>query len=459
MITKIEIDGFKSFDHFEMTFTPLTVIAGTNASGKSNLFDALHLLSRLSQYDLKTAFSEERGEPIELFRQLSNKERTKEIRFGVEMLVNKKVKDNWGSEVDLKYTRLRYDLTIGRQRDERGVDVLNVKYESLISIKHNDDTWIKKFIKPANREAWRPKVASGRRGKPYIETIEEKGMIHFKIPQDGKAGGRSTPGNAVAQTILSSINSVDFPHAFAAREEMRKWTFLQLNPEKLRQPSKYLAESHLSQDGQNLASTLFRIKQEDSYALTEISQRVSEFIPGAMRIDVFDDKEAQQYVVRMESSDGTQYSSRVLSEGTLRLLVMLLFEYDDDFDSVLSFEEPENGIHPGRIGLMIQILKNISVDFDDHNMPLRQVIVNTHSPTLVSEALRIDNQECSVWFSRMVKKKVQLSNSQKVFLRSTKVFPVIRQNTTLFDVDDTESKVTEYDVRQYLDSVERIDEF
>jgi hypothetical protein len=92
-------------------------------------------------------------------------------------------------------------------------------------------------------------------------------------------------------------------------------------------------------------------------------------------------------------------------------------------------------------------------------MPLRQVIVNTHSPTLVSEALKIDNQECSVWFSRMVKKKVQLSNAQKVFLRSTKVFPVIRQNTTLFDVDDTESKVTEYDVRQYLDSVERIDEF
>ena len=29
MITKIKIDGFKSFSDFEMEFSPLTVIAGT----------------------------------------------------------------------------------------------------------------------------------------------------------------------------------------------------------------------------------------------------------------------------------------------------------------------------------------------------------------------------------------------------------------------------------------------
>ncbi len=44
MITYIKIDGFKSFKDFEMGFTPSTVVAGVNASGKSNLFDALKLL-------------------------------------------------------------------------------------------------------------------------------------------------------------------------------------------------------------------------------------------------------------------------------------------------------------------------------------------------------------------------------------------------------------------------------
>lgn len=43
-----KINGFKSFHNFEMMFTPFTVIAGINASGKSNLFDALELLSAIA---------------------------------------------------------------------------------------------------------------------------------------------------------------------------------------------------------------------------------------------------------------------------------------------------------------------------------------------------------------------------------------------------------------------------
>jgi len=83
MITKIEIDGFKTFRKFEMEFSPLTVIAGTNASGKSNLFDALKLLSRLAETDLKTAFSEQRGEALELFTQYGGDSYATEMEFAV----------------------------------------------------------------------------------------------------------------------------------------------------------------------------------------------------------------------------------------------------------------------------------------------------------------------------------------------------------------------------------------
>ena len=78
MITSIKINGFKSFHNFEMTFGPLTIVAGVNASGKSNLFDALQLLSRLAETDLKTAYSEQRGNPGELFTQ----DRRKLVRLG-----------------------------------------------------------------------------------------------------------------------------------------------------------------------------------------------------------------------------------------------------------------------------------------------------------------------------------------------------------------------------------------
>ncbi|MEO0043693.1 MAG: hypothetical protein RL329_3141, partial [Bacteroidota bacterium] len=89
MLTYIKINGFKSFHQFEMKFTPFTVIAGVNASGKSNLFDALKLLARLAETDnLKKAFKEQRGDFMELFTQYAENEYATEMEFCVEMLVN-----------------------------------------------------------------------------------------------------------------------------------------------------------------------------------------------------------------------------------------------------------------------------------------------------------------------------------------------------------------------------------
>jgi len=43
MSTRLEIDGFKGFEAFEIDLAPLTVIVGGNAAGKSNLFDVVTL--------------------------------------------------------------------------------------------------------------------------------------------------------------------------------------------------------------------------------------------------------------------------------------------------------------------------------------------------------------------------------------------------------------------------------
>ncbi len=51
-------------------------------------------------------------------------------------------------------------------------------------------------------------------------------------------------------------------------------------------------------------------------------------------------------------------------------------------------EEPENGIHPARIPSMLRLLQDIATDalrkVGDDN-PLRQVIINTHSPAVVAQ--------------------------------------------------------------------------
>ena len=412
MITKIEINGFKSFHDFTMDFSPLTIIAGANASGKSNLFDALQLLSRLAETDIKTAFGEQRGDASELFTQYGENWSADEMRFAVEMLVNKDVKDNWGGEYKMKYTRLRYELTIGRKENYKGgVDNLFVINERLENLKHNEDMWVKTHIHKDYLDYWRPKVETGKRGKPYITTEIRNGITTIKIPQDGKSGGKETPASVVSQTVLSGINSIDFPHVFAAKEEMKSWKFLQLNPDDLREPTRKEANASdvISHSGKNLAAALFRIQLDDDYSLKAISRKLNSFLPNFTEVNVIDDKANRQYLIKLKGEDGREFSSRVLSEGTLRLLTLCIFLYDDNHKSLICFEEPENGIHPFRIKAMGDLLKELSVDFSDTNddsSTLRQVIVNTHSPVLVSEMLKIHkldvDRRISIWLSKSV---------------------------------------------------------
>ncbi len=474
MITYLKINGFKSFHNFEMEFTPLTVIAGANASGKSNVFDALHLLARLAETDLKTAFNEQRGSANELFTQYGEEWYAEEMQFVVEMLVNRKVKDKWGGEAELKYTRLRYSLTIRRITNGKGFEDLAVLYEQLENLKHEGDLWVKNFIPKPQLDHWRPKVKTGKRGIPYIQTEELNGVISIKIPQDGKQGGKATPANVIQQTVLSGINSVDFPHAFAAKEEMRSWKFLQLNPSDLREPTRQDIgmRDTITQSGKNLAAALYRLKLDDEYTLKEISRKFNQFLPNFTDVMVYDDKANKQFIIKLRGEDGREFSSRVLSEGTLRLLTLCIFQYDPQHTGLLCFEEPENGIHPFRIEVMARLLKELSVDFTDLTMPLRQVLVNTHSPVLVSQIIHWkEDRNVSVWFSQLVTLITEVEHTaineanahittehqkQKIKMRVSKILPVIKEHTSQLTLKFTEQerKLTLSEVIRYLQTAD-----
>jgi hypothetical protein len=90
----------------------------------------------------------------------------------------------------------------------------------------------------------------------------------------------------------------------------------------------------------------------------------------------------------VQDKDGTTHPARSLSDGTLRFLALAVLEADPGARGVLCFEEPENGIHPQRIVAMLSLLQDLAVrpqeEVGEEN-PLRQVIINTHSPTVVAQ--------------------------------------------------------------------------
>ena len=448
MITKIEISGFKTFDKFAMEFAPLTIIAGANASGKSNLFDAMQLLGRLVDMDLKTAFSEQRGNASELFTQYESGESNDEMHFAVELLLDKTIKDKFGGTANLKYTRLRYEIIIKQIINSRGVQDLIVVSESLNPIRHEEDSWISVYIQRKVVEKWRPKVLSGRRGVAYIDTINDR----VNLRQDGKGGIKKEFSlDNINQAIISVVNSVDFPHALAAKEEIKNWRFLQLNPEDLRQPSSYLSKDFISHTGKNLAAALHRIKVNEPNSLMQLTRRLNSILPNITTVDVVDDKAGQQFVIQVKALDGRVFTSRVLSEGTLRLLALCVFMFDADYKGLLCFEEPENGIHPARMKLTAELLMDLVTHFEKSDKDeLRQVIVNTHSPVLVADAFGLSYQNvCRVWMSQLVTHISNTGIKQKVQI--TKMIPVVTGSTQLaMEFSENERRLTLANVIEYL---------
>lgn len=376
------------------------------------------------------------------------------MSFVVEMLVNKKVKDAWGNSSTLKYTRLRYKIAIKRFTNDSGLEDIEVIHESLVKLKHQEDKWIN-IIPKKCQDWWRPKVALGRRGIPYINTVLENNIPTVEVPQDGKTGNkRRFPLVNASRTVLSSFDTIDFPHVLAAKEEMKSWRFMQLNPKDLRRPTnKSTGDDRISESGENLAAALNRISANNSILLTEISRKLHTFIPSFIEVKVIDDKENKQYVIKLLDKDRKEYTSRVLSEGTLRVLALCILEHDSSHTGLLCFEEPENGIHPFRISTMSALLKDLTTDFSDESLPLRQVIVNTHSPILLKEVKNKwqHDPNVSVWFSQ-ISNFIASTSIGKVKMSISKILPVEKEHEHQFQIPftDAERKLTITQVDNYL---------
>lgn len=388
MLTRIEIDGFKTFEDFAIDLLPFTVVLGSNAAGKSNLFDAIRLLSLLATRDVAEAVKDMRGEPLELFR-LTPAGRSSRIKLAVEVLVDPLIRDPWGSEVRLTHTRMRYELELERREVRPGIVRIQVAREEAHPILKKEDRWIR-AIHPT--KAFREHFLKYRRLQPLLTTEETSDGLAFSIHQDGKPG-RNRPASAAEATVLYSITNAEFPHLFALREEMRFWRLLQLDPALLRKPVPVTASDVLNADGSNLAAVLAQLKAETATeerpkgVLADIAVELNHLIPGIAALDAELDSASREYRIQLSMRDGQSFSSRVVSDGTLRVLALLTLLHDPRHRGLICFEEPENGVHPGRIKELIQRLRDMVSDPgqpDAEANPLSQLLLNSHSPVVLS---------------------------------------------------------------------------
>jgi predicted ATPase len=293
MLTRIEIDGFKTFENFALDLEPLTAVVGPNASGKSNLFDALRFLSLLAQFDIRTAMQGLRGEPEELFRQTPAGE-SEHMSFGVDVLLSRRGVDAFGTSYEIPAQRLRYELKLGLVRTNEGSPRgIFVREESCHPISKQEDraTYLR-----GSKLSYNARVA------PFVRLSELGDAI--EIRQDG----RQKHGRPVrlslkeaSRTALSTITTAEFPHLYALRETLASIRFLEINPRAARSANDRFEDRILKPDASNLAAVLAHLKEETADerrpdgVLSDIAADLTSLIPSVRRLEIRNDPNQKQY--------------------------------------------------------------------------------------------------------------------------------------------------------------------
>jgi predicted ATPase len=407
MLTRLKVSGFKNLVDVDVRFGAFTCIAGANGVGKSNLFDAIRFLSALASLPLVEAALSVRddegktGDVRSLFHRVADRY-TDIMSFQAEMIVPREGIDDLGQKAKSSITFLRYSIQLTYRADDslRSLGKLEIIKEELVHINLKDAA--KNLLFPHAPKTWRKTAIQGERRVPFFISTEGEGSDRvIKLHQDGGSSGQPLRRLAVnlPRTVLSVTNAAESPTALMARREIQSWRLLQLEPSSLRKPDEFNAPNKLDMDGSHLASTLYHLarleaKNRDpdpeleNRIYYEIANRLATLIDDVEKVWVDRDDRRELLTLMLTNRDGTSHPAKALSDGTMRFLALAVLALDPEDRGLLCLEEPENGIHPERIPKILQLLQDIAVDTNEEiglDNPLRQVIINTHSPAVVQQ--------------------------------------------------------------------------
>ncbi|MCG5214410.1 AAA family ATPase [Streptosporangium sp. KLBMP 9127] len=390
MITRIEIDGFKSFADFSIDLPPFLAVIGTNASGKSNLFDALRFLSAHVRGDVYDAVDAVRGDAVGLFRQLGDGSRTDRMTFGVELIVDPD--RAWGRSVPPDWrqafgTRWRYELqvTLGKNGLKSA--------ESFVPMPRSEDRWT--GLAEADPE-WAAK---------YVSYIAEAGPQSELV--DGLLGGEGRlrlsrapegPPRRSFETDAESSEDGQLHDAVVAAvySSVADISAFQLEDLALRKLSSLPARPVLQPNGAGLPAYLDSLRQmsateeDPAGILAEIRADLTRIVREVISFDVVEDEERRDVRIVFEGRYTPRFGAEVASDGTLRVLALLSVLNDPAKSGLLAIEEPENGVFPERLRELLTTMRGLVTDpvRDDPGWPLKQVLVTSHSPIVLDAVPR-----------------------------------------------------------------------
>ncbi len=355
MLTSFTVERFKSYEQeATLHLAPLTVLIGANASGKSNIVEALRLLSWIAHGNKLGAISHTvQGD-------------NQAIRGAVEDLAfrHKRTFRLACSTTHPQWNR--YSLRLARVGD----DELRIADEWLTGA---DQTT------PLFEVASRPKVGGVRvaynnfvRGgrKPHVTCHNQMSML-AQLQSPGTFAKHHRESRRTIPTVASQYLSW-----------MSNIVFLDPRPSLMRGYS-FKTDGALESSGGNLSGVLYGLcrkgvmKSGRKRQILDLVKALPE--QDIKEIGFIETPRNEAMVTLTETFGGSQtaYDATLLSDGTLRVLAIGAALLTASKGSLVVIEEIDNGVHPSRASALIEHILEIAKDRD------LSVLLSSHNPALL----------------------------------------------------------------------------
>jgi predicted ATPase len=350
LLKKLSISSFKSIRSVDLNFASFTVFFGPNSAGKSNILDCIQVLSRLAtERTIDDALTGPvRGNPVEVFsfpggglQELLDRNAA---QFSLDAVIDR-----------FERTKQPYRYKVSIQVEPR-TGKLSVAEEHLETLNRQANST--KGQPRIRVEGGKLVIPSGQ-GRPKHEPLFQN---HTKISDERYSGSQY---HAIEQ----------------CRRELAGWEIYYFDPrDAMRRSTPPSQVSSIGPQGEHLAAFLYRLKNEEPFRFSALQRTLHSVIPSISGIDVVIDERRGMLDV-MVTQGGVDYSARVMSEGTLRVLALCAIALNPWGGSLIAIEEPENGVQPQRIELIAELLLSMSSE-------RRQIIVTSHSPIFCAAVVR-----------------------------------------------------------------------
>ena len=329
-LRRAQIRNYKSIGQASVDLEPLTVLVGPNGSGKSNFIDALSFLQECLADSVELAFKNRGG--IGAVRRRSAGHPT---HIGIRVLcdIGPSLSADYAFEIAARPTE---QFSIARERCS-----------------------IRQFMGQDHRY----EVADG-------EFVQEIRGIRPRMSADRLA-------------LFVASATEEFRPVYDFLSSMRFYSVVPVRLRELQDPDPGL---HLKRDGSNAAAVLKALREQAPERYERVCRLLSQVVGGLSKVEyrTVGIKETLQFKQDVGLPHPWTFDAQNMSDGTLRVLGLLLAVYQPGQHSVIAIEEPEASVHPAVTDLVVEVLMDAAHE--------RQVLVTTHSPDVLDEKELTDQQ-------------------------------------------------------------------